>query len=210
MIFIRKRKHTPAVFREAKNSFEDYEELSTGIKRQMKAFLIREQGGLCAYCMSRITLDTATIEHYLPQSKAPDKTLDYRNLLAVCNNGRNERGKVRHCDVTRGNRELHIDPCRENDIKHISYKRNGTIFGDSEEIDRDLNIILNLNNATLKNNRKAALNTAFDILKRKNKGIWTKDYLEQCLENIREQKEKTPYAGIIIYELEKRLRRDTY
>lgn len=208
MILIKKRKHTPAVFREAESSYENYEELNSGVKRQMKAFLIREQGGICAYCMSRITLETATIEHYLPQSTAPDMTLDYRNLLAVCNNGRNVSGMVRHCDVTRGNRELHTDPRKKEDIDKIAYKRNGLILSEDTDIDRDLNVILNLNNETLKHNRRAALAAAFDVIKRKNKGTWSREYIEKCLGFYLSQKEKAPYAGVIIYELEKRLSRD--
>jgi hypothetical protein len=57
---------------------------------KIKAFLVKEQGYLCAYCGSRIKADSNTpIEHIAPKSlpENKDKVLSYHNLVAVCKGG---------------------------------------------------------------------------------------------------------------------------
>lgn len=46
-------------------------------KGQIRESLIKEQHGLCAYCMKRIHNDSksTTIEHFIPLSKDKDKAL---------------------------------------------------------------------------------------------------------------------------------------
>lgn len=60
---------------------------SNGISRRkrLREELIREQGGICCYCMKRIDLSSSHIEHFLPKSKREDIDLDYSNLFASCN-----------------------------------------------------------------------------------------------------------------------------
>lgn len=81
--------------------------------------LVRDQGGLCAYCMSRISEADATLEHYVAQNDPIDPAhgrelaLEWRNWLAVCNNAglhENRGGPNEHCDKARGNRPVHLRP----------------------------------------------------------------------------------------------------
>jgi uncharacterized protein (TIGR02646 family) len=58
----------------------------------LKTALLNEQGFLCAYCMGRISLDLnrfykpkIEVEHYQAQEEYADKTLNYQNMLGVCN-----------------------------------------------------------------------------------------------------------------------------
>ena len=59
-----------------------YDNLGREQRRPMLQALLAEQHGLCAYTLRRIDLDCAHIEHVLPRSQHPDKTLDWANLLA--------------------------------------------------------------------------------------------------------------------------------
>ena len=211
MIYI-KKKNTPIIFADAKRKYEHYDELPGDVKEKLKEYLINEQGHLCAYCMSRITNQTSTIEHYIPRKGQFGKSslsLDYRNLLAVCNNVRNGRGGDRHCDVSKGDKLISVNPCRETDINYIRYNSNGEILSDKGEFNADFNVILNLNNSTLMNNRKAALSAALITMTKMNMGRWSKDYLQKCLNKFENQDIKTEYVGIIIFELNKRLQRNT-
>ena len=53
-------------------------------KTEVKEVLVREQKGLCAYCMRRIYRDShCKIEHLVPLSRDKEKALDYHNLLGV-------------------------------------------------------------------------------------------------------------------------------
>ena len=52
-------------------------------KDQIREALIKEQHGLCVYCMSRIenTAESTVIEHWYPLSKSKEKALQYENLF---------------------------------------------------------------------------------------------------------------------------------
>ena len=148
------------------------DDMPSEVKQILRDSLLKEQGYLCAYCMSRIDEKNIKIEHYVPQNN--ENELDYKNLLAVCEgNSFGNEDKYQHCDTKKGNKTLKIDPQNKYHISKISYKPDGTIY--SNEFNDDLNKILNLNGndkdededkdedkdkdeGYLKNNRKTALN----------------------------------------------------
>lgn len=121
-----------------------FDDLPSDIKDILRKSLLKEQGSLCAYCMSRIYDDrTKTkIEHY--EARNSDNELDYSNLLAVCTgNLAGNSSHHQHCDTKKGERKLHIDPQNYEHISMISYKPDGTIFvRDNEIFNDDLNQIL--------------------------------------------------------------------
>ena len=209
MLYIKKNNRTPHIFLDAKSRFENYDDIPSEVKKELKNYLIDEQGGLCAYCMARISEKESTIEHYIPRNgdnADPTLAIEYRNLLAVCCNGR-KNGINQHCDVSKGDELISIDPCRKSDIEQLYYKTSGKICCKNNEYSKDLDKTLNLNNATLINNRKAALISALEIYRKKSGGRWSKDFLRRCLDRLVSKDPKTPYAGIIIFELNNRLQR---
>ncbi len=60
----------------------NYDSLPGDIRRIVRAALVRDQQGLCAYTMLRITPQTCHIEHFRSQAGNREKDLEYRNLLA--------------------------------------------------------------------------------------------------------------------------------
>ena len=46
--------------------------------------LIQEQGSICCYCESRITVDNSHVEHLRPRNRYRHLQLDYSNLLCSC------------------------------------------------------------------------------------------------------------------------------
>ena len=54
-------------------------------KVAIRSELIKEQHGLCAYCMRRITgqQNDTKIEHYKALSMDKERALDYQNYLGV-------------------------------------------------------------------------------------------------------------------------------
>ena len=72
-------------------------------KNEVKAVLLREQHGICAYCMRRIRMDNhSRVEHLVPLSSSKDKAIDYNNMLAVCDGGEKITGNQGHilcCDA---------------------------------------------------------------------------------------------------------------
>ena len=208
MIFINKSR-TPVIFSDIKRKYHDYDELHEEDKIMMKSILLQEQGNICAYCMTRIQADTSTIEHYIPrhgQNGDMSLSLEYRNLFAVCRRTRGEKAKNKTCDDRKGDRLISINPSRDSDIEQIRYKTDGTIYSDNASFNQDLDNTLNLNDATLKSNRKAAVDAVLLQLSKRKKGSWNKEYIQKVLDTYQSANPKTEYVGIIIYRLQKKLR----
>ncbi len=106
-----------------------YDNLSTECKGELKRRMWKEQGGLCCYCMSGVSVEKGHIEHWHPQSKSRDegdrRDLDYANLLLVCDGGAN--GAVVHCDASKGDKLLKFNPAdsRHDVESRIRYFANG-------------------------------------------------------------------------------------
>ena len=189
-----------------------FDDMPSDVKNALRTSLLKEQGYLCAYCMSRINdeFDKVKIEHY--NARTLDNELDYKNLLAVCTgNLAGSDLERQHCDTKKGNTPLHIDPQNPNHIKQISYKSNGTIYAkNNTDFDDDFNNTLNLNDeyGYLKINRKRALqefkNKLHTMLGDK---AATLEYCRKALHFYTTPVNGafSPYCGIIIHYLLKRL-----
>ena len=131
-------------------------------KNDLRNELYKEQHGLCAYCMKRITghQSDTRIEHYKALSTDKKAALDYQNFLGVCYGG--EKGdKVDSgtsclcCDVARGEKELTINPWNKRQMEAIGYyKKTGEIFVRQDvglgidlqkAMQRDIDDVLHLN-----------------------------------------------------------------
>jgi uncharacterized protein (TIGR02646 family) len=132
-------------------------------KNHVQKSLLEEQGFLCAYCMRRISMP-AKIEHWVTRDKCnvdkiPLLTLDYDNLLAVCDGKTALNGTAfEHCDQSRSksNRELTIQPIDKRTIQQLRFLKNGTIESDNQNISEDINQdkALNLNALFLRDARR--------------------------------------------------------
>lgn len=127
----------------------------------LRAALVREQRGLCCYCMRRIeaTRVAMKIEHWRCQSRYPEHDLAYSNLLAACLGGHGQPEDKQHCDTRKGERDLKFNP---SDPAHhieqrIRFELNGTIASSDDDFNKELCGVLNLNLKSLKNSRKAVV-----------------------------------------------------
>ena len=118
-------------------------------KAALRRALVREQGGLCCYCMGRIRDDATAmkIEHWRCQRRHRSRELDYRNLLAACTGGEGRRGREQHCDTKKGDRDLRWNPADPVDRveTRLRYELDGAIRSDDAEFDDQLDRVLNLN-----------------------------------------------------------------
>lgn len=125
----------------------------------LRQALVTEQRGLCCYCMGRVHVgpDTMKVEHWQCQSRYPAEQLNYRNLLGACLGGQGQPSNLQHCDTRKENRDLQWNPA---DPGHhietrIRYELDGSIRSDDATFNAQLEDVLNLNIAILKNNRRA-------------------------------------------------------
>lgn len=202
--------NVPREFYESKRIHNHYDDLREKEKDILKAILLNEQNNRCAYCTRKIELKSSTIEHYVPRNGEngdASKSLDYNNLFAVCKTTRNLPFKHQTCDVRRGNKLLRIDPRLQSHIDTIRYDKRGKISSDNNDFDYDLDFTLNLNEKTLLNNRFSAFDSLMKRMIKKKSGKWTKEFIQHTLDKYKSKDDCTPYAGFIIYQLEKRLQR---
>jgi len=130
-------------------------------KDELRAALVGEQRGLCCYCTGRIrAVSTAMkIEHWQCQATYPQQQLAYGNLLGACLGGEGKSPDEQHCDTRKANYDLKWNPAN---IAHVIESRvyftsDGRIRSADPEFDRQLDEVLNLNIAILRNNRKSIL-----------------------------------------------------
>ena len=181
-------------------------------KQKVLTSLIRDQRGLCAYCMRRIGEKNSHVEHIEPQSVTSEgEDVSYENMLAVCQGqyGHGRAGAT--CDHARGNRPLTVNPLDASTLRGIRYLSDGTITSDDESVRTDLQETLNLNSeqALLPQNRKAVIDTLnrelYAVGRRKGAG-GVRAYCRTRLRSLAEENPYPEYIGVLRYFLEKRLR----
>ncbi len=184
-------------------------------KAALREVIVREQRGLCCYCMRRIHSDTTTmkIEHWRCQSRYPTEQLNYRNLLAACLGGEGRPPYLQHCDTKKGNDDILWNPA--NHLHHIEtrlrYEPDGTIRSDDPMFDSQLKDVLNLNLSVLKNNRAGVLDGVLGwwrLMKAKLKGPVPRARFERERDRwLPQTGELKPYCQVVISWLDQRLKR---
>ena len=191
-------------------SYDNYDD-----KAELRRALVREQRGLCCYCMGRIR-DDATgmkIEHWRCQTRHRNQELDYRNLLAACIGGEGRRGRDQHCDTKKRDRDLRwnpADPAHHVETR-LRYELDGAIRSDDAEFDDQLDQVLNLNLRVLKNNRKGVWDAFFEWWRRE-RGRVRGPVSRERIERERDRwsggtGDLDPYCQVAIWLLTQRLER---
>lgn len=194
-------------------------------KSSIRRTLLKEQKGLCAYCMKRIHDDNSTtIEHWLPLSKNKDYALQYSNMLATCHGGRKtetEKQRVLCCDASKAEEEIKLCPWNEAHMRDIAYMSNGimyTISGD-KEFEKDINEILCLNG--LKDAKGNLLDTSTEIVKGRRDAIqWCNDFyrvldrqgkctslmIKKKIDELEHAEQMVEFAGVKLFFLKRKHR----
>ncbi|MBS4797885.1 MAG: TIGR02646 family protein [Haemophilus parainfluenzae] len=209
MIPITKKTNLPLILTKASKNHINYDDLE---KTDIQESLLEEQGALCAYCMCRIDKDNMKIEHWNPQSIAPNLSLDYQNMLGVCKGGEGNSKKFQHCDTKKGNITISYNPADKDHIMKlkIKYDKDGSIYSEDDKFKNELNDVLNLNLPWLKENRKSALigyQRAFNQKYERHvndRATLEREISKLC--SVNKEGKKEPYHGIILYFLNKKLK----
>ena len=206
---ISKGAEPPSLTRHRLSSHADYDNYPD--KDTLRRALTDEQRGICCYCMGRIHPHATAmkIEHWHCQTDYPAEQLDYRNLLAACPGHPHQPEAQTHCDTHKGNRPLSFNPADPGQRIEalLRFAGDGTIRADREDIDRELNEVLNLNLALLKNKRKATLDGFIQTLS-KRQGELPAAELRRWLsqwDGSAGPGELRPYCQVVVYWLQKKL-----
>lgn len=235
MLFIKKGAE-PIVLRNAKRELRatqgvvyNYDNLRIDKSKLIEA-LLAEQGYICAYCMRALRKpDKAHVEHIDPRhglTGANDTaSVDYRNMLAVCDGDADAGAKHQICDKSKGNQEITISPLDERLMIHIGYRRSAKQRGillvtySSENADfderarHDLDEVLNLNDSQtfVPKGRWEVMDSTNSYLSKILGSLKSREArrraLKKAIEAIRHQAEKPQYAGVVLWCFEKALKK---
>ncbi len=175
--------------------------------------LLDEQGYVCAYCMRKISLEDAQIEHIIGQNYIDKnknkvgkiKDTDYNNMLAVCQG--NFCNNETHCDSSRSKYQdkrplLSISPLNALDMNHIKFTQSGVIYYEEFEamtdMNYDLNKVLNLNCNSILEKRKRIIRSIKHLL---SKYKFNKKVVQKELGNWEINKQE--FSQVVILELRK-------
>lgn len=207
MLLIKKGLVPEKLLAAKKNGCIRYDNLPSGVKQAIRTHLCKEQHGLCAYCMARVT-DTRDfpIEHIIPRSTpltGDGLSLDWKNMVLSCDGG---SGNNQSCDAIKSNKPLaSLSPLDDACMKRIFYSPSGRIKSENDQYKHDLEEVLNLNNTLLVYKRKQIIT----LLNRReskrsgNKQAW-KSHLLLQLENVQRPDgngELPPLVGVSIWYL---------
>lgn len=189
--------------------------------QEVREALIRDQRGLCCFCMRRIVSDAAEMKvaHYVPRTVDSSLEITWSNLLGAClgiADGSDRRPTNQTCDTRQGSQQLRVDPRNPSISDLIDYSSDGRISiarsvcneETCSALQRDLDVTLNLNHSTLRKARKEALETAVrELSRRKPEGPWKGRWLQNRLHLLSDGALLPPFFGIIEHYLAKRIAR---
>ena len=122
-----------------------YAETDPAVRQEIRAASVREQYYLCAYCCQRITDSSCHNEHIEAQDIAPNKTLDFDNIVASCNT-------KNQCGHKHGNKELSLTPLMDECETELQFYISGEVKGLTARAEQAIDI-LNLGGANSENRR---------------------------------------------------------
>lgn len=182
MKYIQKSKVPTCLTEYKKQADASFKELDSDCKQEIRRTLLDEQGYICAYCMQPISEDwnkklskyKVEIEHFKSQYRHPTLTLDYNNMLAVCNGNADKSSHGKICDKAKSKfdktHDLFVNPLIANREQQIHYTFDGKIISTDKRINDDLEDLLNLNERNLKKEREKL----YRKTKKKIRSFWAK------------------------------------
>ena len=197
-------------------------------KQMIRESLIKEQHGLCAYCMKRIEADDRMhIEHFSPIKEDKEKALTYKNMLGCCSGGgdEQEKYKVLCCDAAKKDHKINIDPRNREMMDKISYRKDGRILVSDDALQHDIDHVLKLNGILDKNGnikfdtatrivegRRGAYREYEELIKALSKKYGDNESkIIQCIKKRIDEIENMDiypeYAGVMLYFMKRRVRR---
>lgn len=127
---------------------------------RLRNHLLKEQGYICCYCMSRINIDHSHLEHFWPKSIFQDIDMEYSNMLASCEG---DYKREDHCGHRKGDwfDPDMVIPTKTEIEKMFSYSIDGKIHhtGTNKDarLQKDMIHNFGLDSFNLERNRKMAI-----------------------------------------------------
>jgi uncharacterized protein (TIGR02646 family) len=185
MRLIRKGPEPPLLLAFRKTPGARYTGLPTDTKHELRRALVREQFGLCCFCMQRVEPEVAPelrvkIAHWMPQAADEGRDLEWHNLLAACPGNEGAPRERQHCDTRQGNDALTVNPREPTHVEGLSYTAWGAVRSTRAELQADIDVRLNLNDEALCARRREAVVRMADALGRRQGAAFKPAAIERC------------------------------
>jgi uncharacterized protein (TIGR02646 family) len=182
-------------------------------KGTLRNSLVAEQRGICCYCQCRIRaeIDSVKIEHWQSHEAYLNQRLVYQNLLGACLGGTGRPGRQQHCDTYKGDKDLCRNPANPaHDVEVLlHYLNDGRITSANELFGQQLESVLNLNVAFLRNSRKEVLDGLKKTLRIRggtlSRTVWERIVSDWSAAN--HDGDLRPFCNVILYWAKKHLAR---
>ena len=194
-----------------------YASLSAAHRLAIRAALVKEQGGLCAYTGRRIDEDSCHIEHLRPQAHCGlGEDIDYRNVVAgvpAPNTPQLPYGAHRKADwPTVADEHLFVSPLSADCASRFSFRLNGQVeaanAGDVAAIQTIARLGLNVQ--ALVDLRKAAIDATLQIRGRGLASLGIADARRRLRDLVQAEQQTgslEPYSFVLAQALERHIRR---
>lgn len=129
-----------------KNPHGRYDDLSHVERGAINETTLNEQFGLCAYCCKKIGESDSMNEHVEAQRLAPNRTLDFNNIVASCTT-------PKQCDSAHGSQPLPLTPLMDECETELKFYFSGDVEGLTDRAKQAIEV-LKLDNKSLIEKRK--------------------------------------------------------
>jgi len=106
----------------AKHPNSNYNDLSHIERQEISLACLKEQFYLCAYCCQGITDKNNMNEHVEARNIAPNRSLDFSNIVASCNTSK-------QCDSAHGSQSLPLTPLMAECETELKFMISGRVKG---------------------------------------------------------------------------------
>lgn len=190
--------------KKATPGFTEYEAIP-----ELRDALLKEQEYICAYCMRRIPVkdsgiaETSKIEHLKSRHRYSALQLEYANMVICCPGSIDGTS---HCDNSKDREDIVFSPFNKAVQQSITYgSKDGTIRSSTPSWDNDINNVLCLNNARLKQTRSEVIEGVQQVLSQKNYSVKELRKILNTWSNPTARGYK-PFCGVVIWYIEKKLK----
>ena len=152
MRHITKENEPPELVRwKRKNPGKRYKDLSEVERQAIRRECVREQYRLCAFCCTRITASgrDAHNAHVQSQTDSPQRSLDWTNIVASCNNGET-------CGSSQGHATPPLSPLMPECETELCFHLSGKVTGETPRARESIELF-QLDCDQLRNKRKKAI-----------------------------------------------------
>lgn len=176
-----------------KNPHGHYQDLSHIERQAINSASLKEQFLLCAYCCKKVDVRTSHNEHVESRRLAPNRQLDFGNIVASCNT--HDR-----CGCAHQSQFLPLTPLMQECETELKFYLSGKVVGHTERAKNSI-AILGLDNRAIREERKQMVDNLIFPDRGDNLELLGDDLLTMLIDDFQKPDQNghlLPYSPVLI------------